>query len=163
MPDLPVFTLYGLMGCPYCEVAEKFLRVRNIPFIVMHADGDPIIDAGIKAFTGLPKAEYPILIARGMGKNNKTRIVRGFRREIYEELVNLLYARADASVSSVFSTGQQAVAQVQAASDVEVDGTESEDSDSSVDEASIEVDAPNPTTKNGKEPKSVGKSTRPIR
>src|SRR5882757_5304318 len=40
--QLPAFTLYGLIGCPHCESAEKYLRVRNLPVNLVVANEDPI-------------------------------------------------------------------------------------------------------------------------
>jgi glutaredoxin len=132
--NLPPFTLYGLVGCPHCEAAEKFLKVRSIAYWGMVANGDPIIEAGVKAIIGSP--DYPILVSRVEGK---PKIVKGFKKETYERLVQLLYASADSSVSSLFGSGQQPGPPAS----VEI----TDDTDN------VTQEEPNPTTKSGRSKK----------
>lgn len=101
MQQLPMFTLYGLIGCPHCAVAEQFLKARNIPFIAMFANDDPIIDAGIKAVTGKPESQFPVVLFR-----QSKEIVVGFKQEDYERLANSFYSLNSTGSPSIFA-GQQ--------------------------------------------------------
>lgn len=96
------FTLYGLIGCPHCELAENFLRVRNMPGIIIPADGDPIIAAGVKELTG--GNEYPVLVSRLTNE-----VIKGFVPETYERLAKLYFESISGSTQSIFSGGQQPV------------------------------------------------------
>ena len=97
--SLPPFTLYGVVGNSDCELAEKFLRVRNVPGIIMLADGDPVIQEGIKKVTESEQAEYPVLISRV----NQVEVVKGFQEEQYERLVKAYFTSLNANTSSVFA------------------------------------------------------------
>lgn len=107
--QLPPFTLYGLVGCPHCASAESFLRSRNIPFIAMIANDDPIVAAGVKQLTG--SDSYPVLVA----KFNKE-IVSGFKQEDYERVASSFYSLNSPSAPSIFASEQQS--QSQASSEI---------------------------------------------
>lgn len=99
--QLPAFVLYGLIGCPHCVEAEAYFRKIGIPFVIVVANEDPIIDEGIKKFSGKEIAEYPVLLY----KTTKD-IVIGYNPEKYEQLVKSFYALASSSAPSIFG-GQQ--------------------------------------------------------
>ena|ERR1700682_1509273 len=105
--NIPPFTLYGLLGCSHCEEAEKFLKVRNLPGMIMIANGDPIIDEGIKKVTQSEKAEYPVLVSR---VNNQIEIVKGFQKDQYDRLAELHFSSVSPNSPNVFGSGQQSIA-----------------------------------------------------
>lgn len=98
--QLPPFTLYGLIGCSHCANAEAFLRSRNLPFIAMIANEDPIVNAGVKELTG--NDTYPVLVV----KFNKE-IIAGFKQEDYERVASAFYAVNSPSTNSLFAGEQQ--------------------------------------------------------
>ena len=122
------FTLYGLLGCPHCSEAEKFLRSRGIATILVIANDDPIakegvLAAGREAAKAKAKAagasetetaaaiaavvdEYPVLVSR-LTKE----IIRGYKQEDYERLANIVFALNGSGAPSVFSGQQQPVTQ----------------------------------------------------
>lgn len=96
--QIPPYTLYGLVGCPHCEAAEQFLRVRNLPVGLVIANEDPIADAGVKELTG--GEDYPVLV----NKITKS-ILKGFDEGKYRELAEDFYARSGAGAPNVFGGG----------------------------------------------------------
>lgn len=102
--NIPPFKLYGLIGCPHCVDAEKFLSGRGIPFLLMLASNDPIIEEGVKKILNVEKAEYPILLC---SITTPLQIVRGFNKVEYERLANLFFEMRSTSAASVFNSEQQ--------------------------------------------------------
>lgn len=103
--QIPPFTLYGLVGCPHCIQAEQYLKIRNIPYISMFANNDPIITAGIKQVTGAEEA--PVLVSRLTNE-----VIPGFKEPDYERVAKLFYSVAGASAPSIFASEQQFVPKV---------------------------------------------------
>lgn len=103
--QLPFFTLYGLIGCPHCRSAEQFLKARNIPVLLMIANDDPVIAAGVKQITG--KDEFPVLVSR---LPNMKEVKSGFVEEDYERFAKSFYSLNGAGSSSLFASQQQPVA-----------------------------------------------------
>lgn len=101
--QIPPFTLYGLIGCQHCVNAEQYLKLRNIPFIAMYINGDPIIGAGIKAVTKADEA--PVLVCRISNE-----IITGFKESDYERVTKLYYSGVGAGPISIFAGEQQSVA-----------------------------------------------------
>jgi len=121
---MPQFMLYGLVGCPHCESAEKFLRARNIPTILVMANDDPVAHEGnlevarqkIKANSktegkteeeilqaiSVAQAEYPLLVSRVTKE-----IISGFKEEDYARVASTYFALVSASAPSVFANQQQ--------------------------------------------------------
>lgn len=102
--NIPAFTLYGLIGCPHCADAEKFLLSHGLGFNIVIVNEDPIATTGIKQITGEDAA--PVLVYK-LTKE----ILKGFVREDYERVANDYYARVSASAPSIFGSGQQLVPQ----------------------------------------------------
>ena len=103
--NLPLFTLYGIFGCPHCGNAEQFFKSRNIPILLMIANDDPIIAAGVKQLTG--KDDYPVLVSRLPNKE----VITGFKEEEYERVAKSFYSLNGAGSSSIFASQQQPVFQ----------------------------------------------------
>lgn len=100
--QLAPFTLYGLIGCPHCVHAEQYLKIRNVPYIAMYVNGDPIITSGIKQMTGMDEA--PVLVSRISNE-----VVSGFKEQEYERVTKLFYAVAGPGAPSIFGGEQQPV------------------------------------------------------
>jgi len=100
--NLPLFTLYGLIGCPHCSEAERYLSARRIPFLLHISNDDPIANGGVKAVTS--KEEYPVLVSKLDTKNIE--VIVGFKENEYERIVSLFYKSVSASILSIFA-GEQ--------------------------------------------------------
>lgn len=101
--QVPMFRLYGLIGCPHCLEAESFLRNRQVPFLVNLGNGDPIIAAGIKEIT--KQEGYPVLVVTF---TNPIEIITGYKQEDYDRLARLYHQLAGAGAFAVPDSGQQA-------------------------------------------------------
>lgn len=99
--NLPPFRLYGLMGCPHCLNAERFLRSRQCPVIVVIANDDPIALAGVQAAAGT--SDFPVLCYTP----EKT-IIKGFNEGEYGRVVQDYRARLSAGLFDV-PTGEQLI------------------------------------------------------
>lgn len=102
--QFPPFTLYGLIGCPHCVHAEQYLKIRNIPYITMYVNNDPIIISGIKQIVGTE--EVPVLVSRISNE-----VISGFKEPEYERVSKLFYTLAGPSAPSIFAGEQQLVPQ----------------------------------------------------
>jgi len=102
--QIPQFTLYGLIGCPHCQSAETFLRVRNIPALLIIANDDPIVQAGIKEIT--KQDQYPVLIHKPSRE-----VLVGYKPEDYERLAKNYFNSISSNVGSLFGSNQQPVPQ----------------------------------------------------
>lgn len=109
MQILPPFTLYGLIGCPHCASAERFLQSKLVPYIIVVANGDPVADSGIKKLFETEQAEYPVLVSRVTNE-----VKKGFVEGEYERMVQDFISRNVAGASSVFGSEQQLSGEVQA-------------------------------------------------
>lgn len=94
---IPFFTLYGLIGCPHCEEAEKYLKVRGIPVHLVIANDDPVADQGIEKIFGIK--EYPVLVDKRLKQ-----LIKGFKKEEYERIADDFYSFASTNTGSVFSS-----------------------------------------------------------
>jgi glutaredoxin len=103
--NIPPFTLYGLIGCPHCVRAEQYLKIRNVPYIAMYINGDPIITEGIKQVTNANQ-EAPVLVSRLTNE-----VISGFKEPDYERVAKLFYSLAGISAPSIFGGAEQPVPQ----------------------------------------------------
>lgn len=108
MDNVIPFVLYGLVGCPHCVEAEKFLRSRGLPTQLIVANEDPVADAGAKANNRQHPgtAEYPILVSK-LTKEIKV----GYVLEDYERIANAFFTIVSSSAPSLFGGEQQSVPQ----------------------------------------------------
>ena len=89
--------LYKLVGCPKCDEAEVFLAQKGVPGEKnicgeLGGEVDPIVDAGIRARTGLDVGTYPILVCYLTEE-----VIVGFLPREYERICNAVLARYGAS------------------------------------------------------------------
>jgi glutaredoxin len=120
--NISPFVLYGLIGCPHCETAEKYLRARNVPANLIIANDDPIAQQGalaiarqkakdqavgkseeeIAAAVAAARDEYPLLVSRVTRE-----VINGFKEDDYARVLSAYFAIASTSAPSVFSGQQQ--------------------------------------------------------
>jgi hypothetical protein len=86
---LPVFRLYGLLGCPHCIEAEAYLRSKQVPVMTIIANDDPIASAGVNAILG--SLEFPV-----MCYTPAKEIIKGFNEGEYARLVGVYRAALSA-------------------------------------------------------------------
>ena len=126
--NIAPFTLYGLIGCPHCQEADTFLRGRGLPTIIVMANDDPVVKEGVLAISrqlvrdeakvagkseeeiaaavAAVTDEYPVLVSRVTKE-----VIKGFKKDQYERIVQTIFALNSASTASVFGSQQQPVAE----------------------------------------------------
>ena len=89
------FRLYVKQGCPFCEKALEWFRNTNITTSIVEIGNDPILNAGVNTFGG----NVPLVVSFVTNE-----VIKGFKAEEYERLVQVFLERNNPSSFAVVDT-----------------------------------------------------------
>jgi glutaredoxin len=96
------FRLFGLIGCPHCVDAEKYLREKFIPADLIVSNDDPVIAEGVKLIGKTSEPQFPVLLYRPTKE-----LIVGFKPEEYERVISHYSSLVRTSAPNTFGGGQQ--------------------------------------------------------
>jgi glutaredoxin len=88
--------LYGLDGCPHCEIAMAFFAGANVPVQPMPINNDPVISEGLKKIQGREDIQVPALVSFVTEE-----VIVGAKFEDYQRIVAAYRAKLSDSSSGV--------------------------------------------------------------
>ena len=89
------FRIYIKQGCSFCEQAVEWLKRTNIAISIVEIGNDPVLNAGVNSFG----SGVPILVSFVTNE-----VIKGFKVEEYERLVNVFLERNNPSSFAVVDT-----------------------------------------------------------
>ena len=88
--------LYGIQGCPHCEMALAYFAGAQVPIQAISTENDPVIAEGLKKLQNREDVQVPTLVVFGTKE-----VIVGSNFEQYQRAVADYRARLSAGGSDI--------------------------------------------------------------